>query len=134
MGGSGGGGGGGGYDGESGAGGQKTGGGSNGGSGGGGGNGGRGSDPCQFQTSVILASPNPSIVPTLSVGNVLDVALNTSGPNPIVEIVAPAGVAGTLAGMPRLRQFIDCLLKGVAYEFEVSAINGGRVDGHLRNK
>jgi hypothetical protein len=111
---------------------------SGGGSGGGGtksgGSGGSGgSDPCTVNTNATLASPNPAVVGTLAVGHILNVTLNTSGASPIVQVVAPGGVAGTLAGMPRLRDLIDCITGGSTYEFEVALISGGRVEGRLRN-
>lgn len=114
-------------------GGGSGGGGKTGGAGGGGGGGAPSPDMCVFNTNATLASPNPSVVPTLSVGNILTVSLNSAGPSPIAEVIAPAGVAGTLAGMPRLRELIACLEGGTNYEFEVTAISGGRVEGRLRN-
>jgi hypothetical protein len=102
--------------------------------GGGGGSGGGGTDPCRITRDATLASPNPTVVGTLHVGDVLDVALNAAGAAPIVEVRTNAGaVAGTLAGLPNLRTLIECLRNAVAYEFEVTAISGGRVDGRLRN-
>jgi hypothetical protein len=62
------------------------------------------------------------------------VVLNTSGNTPIVEVRTTSGqIAGTLAGMPHLRDLIECLRNQVNYNFEVIAIAGGRVDGILRN-
>jgi len=107
----------------------KAGGGGSGGSGAGG-----GSDPCQISVDATLASPVPAVVATLAVGNILDVVLNATGSAPIVEVRTSAGaLAGTLAGLPNLRTVIECLRNAVSYEFEITAIAGGRVEGRLRN-
>lgn len=88
MGGSGGGGySGGGYSGGSGGGGTKS---------GGGGGGPDSPNPCAFQTNTALASPNPSVIPTLSVGNILQVVLNASGLAPIVEARTAAGATADI--------------------------------------
>ena len=101
---------------------------------GGGGGGGGGYDACLIHTNTSLASPNPAVVGTLGIGSVLDVVLNATGANPVVEVRTAAGaVAGTLAGIPILRTLIECLQGGSTYVFEVSGISGGRVDGILRN-
>jgi hypothetical protein len=108
----------------------KTGGGAGGGLGGGDG----GGSACDISLDATLASPVPGVVGTLSVGDILSVNLNATGAAPIVEVTADTGaVAGTLAGLPNLRTLIQCLQDGVAYEFEVTSITGGRVEGRLRN-
>lgn len=96
--------------------------------------GGGGANQCALLVHTSLAAPNPTVVASLTTGMVLEVNLNTRGATPIVEVsVASGQVAGTLAGIPQLRDLIDCMLQGEDYEFVVSAIAGGRVDGILRN-
>jgi hypothetical protein len=91
-------------------------------------------DPCAFDMQVSLASPVPAVVAGLAQGDILHVALNSAGPNPVAEVHDGNNqVAGTLAGIPHLRALIGCLQQGAAYVVEVTMISGGRVDGHLRN-
>jgi len=95
---------------------------------------GGGDDACIINTHTSLASPNPAVVSTVRPQDILIVRLNTGGATPIVEVLTEqAEIAGTMAGLPHLRTLVDCLQLGVAYEFEVVAISGGRVDGILRN-
>ena len=109
-------------------------GGSGGGGYGGGGYGGGGSDPCRISLSTSISGPDAAVVPTIQTGNILAVFLDDNGGNPIVKVMAPNGqVLGTLAGIPNLRALIECLNDGEDYVFVVGAINGGRVEGRLRN-
>lgn len=101
---------------------------------GGGGEGSPGEDPCSFTITTSVASPNPSVIAALQPGNVLAVSLNSGGATPIVEVQTTSGmIAGTIAGIPNLRALIGCLQLGVRYEFRITAVTGGRVDGVLRN-
>ena len=84
------------------------------GGGGTGGGGGDGHDPCQINRDVTLASPNPAVIGTLTVGDILPVALNTSGTAPVVEVRSAAGaVAGTLAGVPNLLHMHKHAVRGI---------------------
>lgn len=91
---------------------------------GGGGAGGDSDDDCARLTfEAVISSPNPSVVATLSVGDVLTVVLGGSGGVPLVELHASDGrLAGTLTShMPDL---LRCL-PGTSYIAEVLSITGG---------
>lgn len=98
----------------------------------GGGSGGKaGSDPCAIFQTAPLNSPRPTVVPTLNVGDVLDVVLNGGGVRPVLEVHAPAGVAGSLTHTGHL-QIIDCIRAGNAYVAVVVSRSGAAVDLQVR--
>lgn len=104
-----------------------------GGSAGGSGGGGRGdpADPCELHEITNLSSPNPSVVRTLTPGDVLQVQLNP-GPPRVVEVRdASGGIAGSItsAVLPRL---VQCILRGRSYEAEVRVVRGGIVSVAVR--
>lgn len=106
---------------------------SSGGGAGSGGDSGGGQDVCTINSDANLAGPVAAVISTLSVGNILPVVLNTSGAAPIAQVISNGAVAGTLAGLPRLRDLIQCMIDGVDYVFEVTLISGGRIGGRVRN-
>lgn len=109
-------------------------GGSGGGGYGGGYGGSGGSDPCAISISTSISGPNAAVVPSLQTGNILPVFLDDNGNSPVVKVMAPNNqILGSIAGIPNLRALIDCLQEGEDYVFVVGAINGGRVEGRLRN-
>jgi hypothetical protein len=78
----------------------------------------------KFETD--LASPQPNVVYTLSVGDVLAVELDTTGARVVVAAVTQLGVtAGSIA--TRAAQLIRCIRAGYSYAAEVLEINGGIV-------
>lgn len=98
------------------------------GGGAGGGSGGGGSQlncPTSFSTSLI----GPTTA-GIAVGNVLDVVLQST-PSPARAICvhrSTGAVVGSIGGIPGLAVFLQCLEAAVAYEAQVTAIVGGRVD------
>lgn len=113
---------------------ESMGGSGGGGYGGGGYGGGGGTNPCSISLSTSISGPDAEVVPTIQTGNILAVFLDDNAGNPIVKVMAPNGqVLGSLAGIPNLRTLIECLQDGEDYVFVVGAINGGRVEGRLRN-
>lgn len=100
------------------------------GGGGGGGNIG-GDDPCAIYQNAPLNSPRPTVVPTLSVGDVLVVVLNSGGVRPVLEVHAPAGIAGSLTHTGHML-IIDCIRAGNSYVAEVVGKSGAAVDLQVR--
>lgn len=94
-----------------------------------GGVGGSGSADCtSLRLDKALEAPVPSVVATLTVGDVLAVALQP-GPPPVVALSAPAGLAGSVVPTNRL---LDCLRQGVPFEAEVTFANAGAVRVEVR--
>jgi hypothetical protein len=95
--------------------------------GGGTGGGGDGDDPCNIVEIVPLNSPQPAVVATLSVGDVLDVNLNRQGANPVLEVLANGHRAGALTHRNHVR-IITCIDAGRTYRAVVVSIRGGSVE------
>ena len=83
-----------------------------------------GPNPCLFTEVTNLASPNITVVSTLTVGSVLTVILQ----NAPLRVVAMTGavIAGSITS-GRLPDIIQCLRSGQRYEARVMQINGGAV-------
>lgn len=99
------------------------------GSGGGGGGGGGGSTPSPCETlrfEAQLTSPQAAVVATLSVGDVLDVALANLKGQTVVQVLKSGQVAGGLTG-PDAARLRTCLDDGHNYMATVLVINGGQV-------
>lgn len=101
------------------------------GAGGSGGAGGTGVDPCAIFQQAPLNSPRPSVVATLNVGDSLDVVLNLGGPRPILEVHAPAGVAGALTHTGHMR-IVECIQNGHQYIAEVVNRSGAAITLQVR--
>lgn len=112
----------------SGGGGGAGGGGSGGGGGGGGGSSGGGDDdPCDIVQDAPINSPNPKVVPALSVGDVLDVVLTGSPPHQVLAVRTSAGAnAGSLTHRGHLA-LVRCIQAGHQYRAEVIQRTGGAV-------
>lgn len=96
------------------------------GSGGGGGDG--AADPCDIAEIVPLNSPQPPVVSTLTLGQVLNVILSRTGPNPVLEVVTAGGAkAGALTHRNHVR-LINCIDEGRAYQAVVVTLRGGSVE------
>lgn len=102
--------------------------GGSGGGGGGGGGGGDGSpDRCDIVQTAALNSPQPAVVGTLSVGDVLDVVLGGVPGRPVLEVHTVAGaVAGSLTHRGHV-DIIDCIDAGNVYKATVVQKSGGMV-------
>lgn len=102
--------------------------------GGGGGGGAGGADPCEIVQDAPLNSPNPAVVPLLSVGDVLDVVLTGVAPRQVLEVHTPAGgVAGSLTHVGHLA-LIRCIEGGNTYLAEVIQRTGGSVIVRVERK
>jgi hypothetical protein len=89
---------------------------------GGGSSDGGGPNPCMFTEVTILASPNPAVINTLVVGDILSVTL--SGVRVVAQTVS--GIAGAITSA-KLPEIIQCLSAGQQYAARVTTINGGAV-------
>lgn len=95
------------------------------GGGGGAGGGGSSTDPCDIDEIAPVNSPQPAVIRTLSVGDRLDVQV-TGAPRRILQLVAAAGVVGSLTHRGALN-IVNCIDAGNGYEAEVITINGGLI-------
>jgi len=95
-------------------------------SGGSGAGGGSGDDNCDINETAPVNSPQPAVVRTLSVGDVLAVQVAGAPPRRTLQVVAPAGVAGSLTHRGALA-LVNCIDAGHSYEAEVITLNGGQV-------
>lgn len=77
----------------------------------------------QFETQ--LASPNSSVVPHLSVGDILDVIFGAAGQQFIVAAYN-AMEAGSIVH-PMLTQLRTCMNRGELYQARVLQVNNGQV-------
>lgn len=100
-------------------------------SGGGGEGGGATDNHCAITEKTILNSPNPAVVPTLTVGNILSVELETTPRKRVVVKDAAGQIAGAVTSA-RLLDIIQCLESGFKFEVEVLIISGGRIELELR--
>lgn len=88
------------------------------GSGGSGGSGGSSGVDCSTLTvETTLASIQQAVAATLSVGDVLDVALDGSGQRPVVGVFSGGELVGSL--LERVVDFVGCINQGTTYEAEV---------------
>lgn len=99
-------------------------------SGGGAGDGGGGEggdDPCAIVQDAPLNSPNPGVMASLSVGDILDVVLSGAPPHQILQVRTLAGqVAGSLTHRGHLA-ILRCITAGNNYRAEVMQKTGGSV-------
>ncbi len=100
------------------------------GSGGGGGSGigfGESSDSCAalvFDTQ--LSSPKQDVVSSISVGDLLDIAIEERGTTTVVVALYKGEVAGGLAS-PQVRRLLECLAGGTQYVAKVTETNDGQI-------
>jgi hypothetical protein len=100
-------------------------------SGGIGGQEGGGVDRCIITIETTLASPVPTEVATLTVGEILALVLEEAPP--AVVAVRPSG-ARVGAITQRAADFSRCIQDGYAYSAEVLSINGGAVTVLISNR
>ena len=98
------------------------------GSGGGGGGGGPDTysqcDSLRFDAQ--LTSPQPLVVATLNVGEVLDIAVATMKGQVVVQVLKGGQLAGGLTG-PDATRLRNCMDDGHQYKATVLSVNGGQV-------
>lgn len=83
--------------------------------------------PCdQLRFDAQLTSPQPTVVPSLSIGSQLDITVVKRNDLLIVQVLSDGEVVGGLAG-PDASKLRNCIVKGHHYKATVRAINGGQV-------
>ena len=97
-----------------------------GGSGGGSGSGSSSNDACDINETAPVNSPQANVVRTLSVGDHLDVSLVGTAPRRTLQLIAQAGIAGSLTHRGALA-ISRCIDAGHDYDAEVLSINGGQI-------
>lgn len=79
-----------------------------------------------------INSPQPSIVPNLVVGDVLDVKLQTT---PTIAVIAE--LAGRVVGAltsTRVNDLVNCIQNGYQYEATVVVVIGGKCTVDVQHK
>ena len=77
--------------------------------------------------TAALNSPQPTIVATLSVGDILEVVLGGTPARPVLEVRTVAGaIAGSLTHRGHV-EIIDCIAAGNVYSATVVQKSGGIV-------
>jgi hypothetical protein len=98
-------------------------------SGSGGGGGGPDTPVLSCEDLVIhtqIASPKAAVVSKLSVGDILDVAVQMQGGTAVVVLLFKGKQAGGLAS-PHLGQLRECIQNGTTYQARVTGINGAAI-------
>lgn len=102
---------------------------SGGGGGGGRGGGGSGDDPPSCATlkfEAQLTSPQPAVVATLQIKEVLDIEVANVGGQVVVRVLKAGQPAGGLAG-PDATRLRNCIEQDYEFKAHVKSINGGQV-------
>lgn len=83
-------------------------------------------NPCEISRRGPINSPQAAVLGTMSVGDVLQVVVDSSGVAPILVVQNNAGDrAGSLTFVGYLT-LIDCIQsRGFTYQATITAINGG---------
>ncbi len=83
--------------------------------------------PCDsLEFEAQLTSPQPAIVPTLVVGEVLDIIITIMNDQVVLQVLKNGQVAGGLAG-PDATRLRNCIEKHHKYGATVRLVNGGQV-------
>lgn len=94
---------------------------------GGGGDGGGGSQGCEtLRFEAQLTSPQPAVVGTLRLGDVLDLAVVDMNGQVVVHVLKGGQVAGGLTG-PDATRLRGCIQDGHDFKATVLTVNGGQV-------
>lgn len=102
--------------------------------GGGGGTGGGAPDPCDIVQTAALNSPQPAVVTSLSVGDLLSIVLGGTAARPVLEVrVASGATAGSLTHRGHVA-IIDCITAGHQYEAVVVQKSGGIVTVRVQRR
>ncbi len=86
-------------------------------------------DCANFFERTVINSPNPAVLKTLKVGDVLQVTVDAKR---VVKVVTDSGdVAGSVTSA-RMLQLINCIEDGFTYVAIVKSIDGGRASVEIR--
>ncbi len=80
-------------------------------------------DPCDIVSVTNLNSPNPSVIASLRMGDVLSVRL-LAGPPRILAATRGSQIAGSITS-PEMPHIVACILRGVTYDADVLSVRGG---------
>lgn len=86
-----------------------------------------GDDPCDFTDTAPLNSVQPAVVAKLTEGAILDINLNKSGPNPVLEVLFQGERAGALTHRNHVR-IIRCIEENRKYRAVVIGKRGGSIE------
>lgn len=89
---------------------------------------GTGCESLAFETP--LSSPKPSVIAQMSVGDVLDVSLQTAGGVETVAVLYQGKIAGGL--VQNSERIKTCISKGFGYRADVRGIQGAKVTVFVR--
>jgi hypothetical protein len=78
-----------------------------------------------------INSPQPNIVSSLTIGNVLDVKLQTTPTIAVIAVLAGTAV-GALTGT-QVNALVNCIQNGYRYEATVVAVVGGKCTVDVRH-
>ncbi len=85
-----------------------------------------------LEFATTLASPDLAVVQTLRVGDILilDLRQGAGGRNMIAALAAGGQVAGAIT--ERTADLLRCIQEGIAFEAEITRMNGGWIDIAVR--
>ena len=84
-------------------------------------------DSCStLQIRTQLGSPKPDVVALISVGDILDIAIQQNGTVAVVAALYKGQLAGGIAA-PEIARLRECIESGTTYQAEVTSISGGQV-------
>ena len=90
-----------------------------------------GDEKCAIVERTVLNSPDPTVVASLNVSDILQVELETQPRSRLVAKTATGSTAGAITSTS-IVDIIECIQGGSAYEAEVLAINTGKVEIEIR--
>jgi hypothetical protein len=82
-------------------------------------------DPCAQVRSGPINSPKANVLGALKVGAVLDVAIDQSGPRPVLVVRDSKGNIGGSLTFRGYLDLIECMNNGYAYTATITNISGG---------
>jgi hypothetical protein len=88
----------------------------------------RGTTPeyCEvFSGETLVNSPDPSIIETISLGDILDIDVTIVSGVSVIAVIAPAGILGGLSNFSNRLE--HCVSLGFQYIATVIELNGGLV-------
>lgn len=77
--------------------------------------------------NTTIASPQPAVVASLKINDILQVGLQTTGTTTAVVVTHQGQVAGAVAS-PDVQRLRRCIEGGTSYEAKVTAINGAHIN------
>lgn len=89
-------------------------------------------DCSRVSTKTNIVSPDPVVVSSLRIGDLLDVQLR-SATGPVIAVTNAGEVAGSLFVI-NLGALIACIINGHEFTAKILSINGGNVQVLISNK